>query len=152
MKLIKTNITILFIAFTSLLFAQDTTVAWIKKIDSLSYKTFSDKKYIPREFYKVIGFDSITQVANPNDKWTPSCIGRQHYRLNWIAKDKINHWILSISYGGKSSSTSYYLFDKEKGKLNSNVFSTRGVKDIKTVGTLARDIRNRTIEREDIDE
>lgn len=102
------------------LFSQDTTVTWIRNIDTSSYKISYRKSNIPKEFYKFIGINRKNEIVNPSKNWTPSCISRKHYRLNWIAKDKNNHWVISVTYGGRGVFTTYQYFDKVNDKLNLN--------------------------------
>lgn len=130
-------------------FPQDTTVTWIKNIDTSSFKMFYSKSNIPKEFYKFIGIDNKKDMANPTDKWTPSCIGKQHHRLNWIARDKNNHWVISVTYGGKGVWTNYHYFDKENGKLNINelIFNRRDL----PFGQTVKEIKSGNFEFEEID-
>lgn len=102
------------------LFSQDTIVTWIRNIDTSSFKISYRKNNIPKEFYKYIGIYNKKEISNPRKNWSPSCILRKHYKLNWIAKDKSNHWVISVTYGGRYLGTTYHYFDREKSNLNIN--------------------------------
>jgi len=121
----KISVLIISLLTTGLSFSQDSTVTWIKNIDTLSFKMLTGKKDIPKEFYKFVEIKSLKEIANPTDEWTPSCIRTPHKKLHWIAKDKNNHWVLSVTTGGKGVFAGYYFFDKEKGKLNFNELNFR---------------------------
>jgi hypothetical protein len=64
--------------------------------------------------------DHKDDIAEPADNWTASCLSKPHQGLNWIAKDKNNHIIISVTYGAKAVITRYFYFDKDSGKLNVN--------------------------------
>jgi|ERR1041385_2098482 hypothetical protein len=109
--------------------AQDTTVVWLNNIDTSGYTIQYNKKYIPEEFYSIIGIEKPKEIANANKRFNKGCTDSgifPHKRLNWIASDNHNHWILSISYGGYASGTKYYFIDKEKEKPNTNIFYFTG--------------------------
>lgn len=106
------------------LFAQDTTVTWLFNIDTSAYAIYFDKKQIPQELYSVIGIESTKDIANPGRAYQRGCEGNgvlPRQRLNWIASDTSNHWIISVSYGGRASGTKFYFIDKDSGRLNSNI-------------------------------
>ena len=123
----KTKLLILFLLTTKFLFSQDTTVTWINNIDTNSFKVCFKKRCIPKEFYSIINVDNSKDIANAKKKYQTGCVGHglPHHRLNWLAKDKNNHWVLSISYGGLHNRTDYFFIDKEKGKININCFNLR---------------------------
>lgn len=116
----RISILLIFVFINNFVFSQDTTVKWLTNIDTSSYKMFYERKNIPEEAYKVIGMNNKDDIANPTDNWTPSCLVKPHQGLNWIAKDKKGHMIISVTYGAKSITTRYFYFDKEKGQLNIN--------------------------------
>lgn len=107
------------------LLAQDTTVTWMYTIDPATFTVQYDKKNIPEEFFSILGVESVSDIANPGKPYQKRCTSVRdlpHKRLNWIASDSTNHWVLSISYGGRGSGTLFYFIDKENGKLNTNQF------------------------------
>jgi hypothetical protein len=121
----KTFFALLFFLTANQLFAQDTTVAWINNIDTSVYTIKYNKKDIPTEFYSIIGIEKQNEIASANELYQKGCTGSgllPRKRLNWIANDNHNHWVLSISYGGRANGTEYYFIDKEKEKPNSNCF------------------------------
>jgi hypothetical protein len=128
---------------------QDTTVTWLRNIDTTTFKMLYNKRAIPKEVYQVIGMANKNDIANPADNWTPSCMASPHRGLNWIAKDKKNHLVISVTYGAKAVVTKYYYFDKEKGKLNVNelTFERKRLTFVQTT----RLIKTRDFEFEEID-
>lgn len=145
----KSVVLIVFLLISNFLFSQDTTVLWIRNIDTLAFKLSYDKQDIPKEFYKTIGISSTEQIANPSDNWTSSCMNPIHHKLEWIAKDKNNHWVISITYGGRASGINYYLFDMEKVKLNINELLIYD--KYLTLGSLVNHIKAGKYEFEDIE-
>ncbi len=116
---------VLFLVVGKFLLAQDTTVTWMYDLDPATFTIHYDKKDIPEEFFSILGVESASDIANPGKPYQKGCTSRRalpHKRLNWIASDSNNHWVLSISYGGRGSGTMFYFIDKETGKLNSNQF------------------------------
>ena len=111
-------ITILLLT-SRLSFSQDTTVAWIKNIDTSAFKLFYNKKQIPKEFYPVLNIEKIRKLANPSDNYSPGCTNPIRGQLHWIAKQN-NRWVISVTYGGKAVHTRYFFLDKDKGTLNIN--------------------------------
>lgn len=112
------------------LFSQDTTTTWMFSIDTSAFTVRYDKGFIPAELYSAIGIQSTRDIANPHMPYHKGCTGTgtmPHKRLNWIAQDSSNHWILCISYGGKASGTQFYFIDKHTGEINSNVFYLHGI-------------------------
>ena len=106
------------------LFAQDTTVTWLNNIDTSAFTISYDKKRIPEELYPAIGIKSLRDIANPGKRYRRGCVGGARLpnkRLNWMASDKNNHWILSVSYGGYACGTKFYFIDKDSGQLNTNI-------------------------------
>ena len=113
----RTVFIISFLMATQLLFSQD--MSWFHKIDTLSYEIFYDKKTIPQTFYSVIGIETRNDIVNPNGNFSKGCTGPgKRIRFNWLAKDKNNHWVISISYGGIAYNTKYFFFDSEGEKMN----------------------------------
>lgn len=114
---------LIFTALTTKLFAQDTTVVWLKNIDTTDYKIIYNKKAIPDVLLKYMQVDKLSQIANPGEEYVSGCVGprdKPHKRLNWVAKDKNNHVVVSISVGGKAHRPRFFYIDKDKGKYNLN--------------------------------
>jgi hypothetical protein len=121
-------LTIIILLLTSRFsFSQDTTVTWIKNIDTSSFKMLYDKRDIPKEFYPVLSIEALNTIANPSEKYSPGCINPIRGQLNWIAKQK-SRWVISVTYGGKGVWTRFFFFDKENGKLNINEMNFLGPK------------------------
>ena len=119
----RTLILLIFILTSGLLFSQDTSVTWMNKIDTATFKMFYNKESIPKDFYKIIGIDKQSEIVSANKPYRHGCLGGlPGHRLNWLAKDKNNHWVLSISFGGRANGTKYLFIDSAKGKLNVNGF------------------------------
>ena len=111
------------ITLTTKLFAQDTSVVWLKSIDTTAFKFYNNKKYIPKNFYKYIEIKSLKEIANPSEDYITGCAGRDgipRKKLDWLAKDKNNHIVMKISCGGKTQTVLYYYLDTDKKKLNIN--------------------------------
>ncbi len=100
-------------------YSQDTTVVWIKNIDTTTYKIFYKKKEIPKEFYRVLNIKDIKKLANPKDKYSPGCINPIRGQFHWMAIQK-KKWIICVTYGGKGVYTKFFFLDKDKGILNIN--------------------------------
>ncbi|HXU26674.1 MAG TPA: hypothetical protein VN698_05525 [Bacteroidia bacterium] len=99
-------------------------MAWLLNIDTLQFKTYYSKKAIPTALLKYIEVDKLKEIANPNKEFASGCIRRHgvpHIRLNWIAKDKQNHIIASISFGGKGRITNFYYLDNDNNKTTTNI-------------------------------
>lgn len=127
---INTSFLVLCLTASQQLFSQDTTSTWMFSIDTAAFTTFFDKNEIPKELYYSIGIESKREIANPHMPYQKGCVGNgtlPRKRLNWIAQDTSNHWVLSISYGGIGSGSQFYFFDKDSGKLNANVFYLQGI-------------------------
>lgn len=109
-------------------FAQDTSVTWINNIDTTTFKIFYSRKSIPKDFYKIIGISKRGDIVSAHKAYQKGCVnrGRASKRLNWLAKDNNNHWVLSISYGGRASGTKYIYIDCNKDGLNINGFYFTG--------------------------
>jgi len=96
-------------------------VTWINKIDTSSFKVFHAKQQISKEFFPIIRIKNRNDITNYKGKFRIGCVGHgKSRRLNWLSKDHNNHWILSVSYGGRAYDTIYYFFDYDKGKINYN--------------------------------
>jgi len=128
--LLGVRYTLILLLFSCAAWGQDTTVTWINNIDTNSFKLLYDKKEIPKEFYLILQMRTIKDIASANEPFQGGCTGggkgwpSQH--LNWLAVDKNNHWVLSVSHGGRGYWTDYYYFDKEKGQLNVNILMFKG--------------------------
>lgn len=121
----RTVFTIVILSFCARLVAQDTTVTWAHKADPSSFIVRYDRAYTPQEFFSILGVDSVTDIANPGKRYQKGCssvIALPRKRLNWIASDSSNHWIISLSYGGIGTGTTFYFIDKEGGVLNTEQF------------------------------
>ena len=86
---------------------------WKKIIVYHSFDITKKKKNIPTHILKKINIDSISEIANPRHKWNSSCTGCKNQpraKLNWAAftPDKLD-WVISVTRGGYSASTTYYL-------------------------------------------
>ncbi len=142
---------------TNTAFSQDTTVTWINNIDTNAYKVCFKKRCIPKEFYSIINIKKSTDIANANKDYQTGCVGHglPLHRLNWLAKDKNNHWVLSISNGGLVQETCYFFIDKEKGKININCFNLRLSRNCEQFdfpfGSAIIRIKEKLFFREDID-
>ncbi|MCW3084070.1 MAG: hypothetical protein JWP12_1436 [Bacteroidetes bacterium] len=119
---------IIFLFTIQLLYSQDTTVTWLNNIDTTAFQLHYNKKAIPKELYPLIKIDKAKDIASADGLYQAGCVGSglPRRRLNWIAKDTNNHWVLSISHGGYSSGTEYYFIDRSKGTLNVNCFTFYG--------------------------
>lgn len=115
----KYLILFLFIFNSHFLFAQqDTTGAWFKNIDTLSYKVYFSKMYVPAQIISAIDMKKKF-IAGPNGKFSSGCTGKgKKLRLNWVAKNEKGHFVVSISYGGIVSGTYYYFVESNNGELN----------------------------------
>lgn len=116
-------ITVTFISFVKPLYGQDTSVSWVRNIDTVQFKNFYHKKLIPKQLVQYLTDKGLKDIANPGEKYRSGCVGPRSlpaYRLNWIAKDKHNHLIISIASGGWAHGTLFYCIDKEKGRININ--------------------------------
>jgi hypothetical protein len=104
-------IAILTIVFqASLLKAQDTSVTWMFSIDQNNFTVSGKKKSIPTEIFRSIGIDSRKQLANPHGFFSKTCVGPgKRKRFNWAASDSSGHTIISITYGGISLRTYFFL-------------------------------------------
>jgi hypothetical protein len=115
----KTSLIIILLLLSRLSFSQDTTVTWIKNIDTSSFKIIYNKKSIPKEFYRILEIKKIEELANSTDKYTPSCKGLIRGQFHWMARQK-DYWVISVTYGGKTVGTRYLFLDKNESKLNIN--------------------------------
>lgn len=121
----RTIFLILFLLTIEFSFSQDTTVTWLNNIDTSSFQIFYKKKNIPVYFYSIIGIKNKKDIASSNKSYQTGCVGRHglpRKRLNWLAQDNNNHWVLSVSYGGFAHGTKYFFINKDNGKLNVNCF------------------------------
>jgi hypothetical protein len=98
-----------------------------------------------------------SEIANPGEKYVSGCVGPSdipHNRLNWVAKDKNNHTVVSISVGGKAHRTKFFYIDKDKGMYNINELcfgrSFKGTVNL-TFGLTSNKIRAKDFEFEDYD-
>ena len=120
------NIFIFLTVLTVDLFSQDTTTTWLRNIDTADFKVYFNKKAIPADLLKYIEVDNLKEIANPGKKYVAGCVGPHgapHMRLNWVAKDKKNHFAVSISFGGKAHATRFYYIDHDNNKTNINELS-----------------------------
>lgn len=110
-------------AITAKYFAQDSTVVWLKHIDTTDFKITYNRKFIPTVLLKYLEVSKMSEIANPGEKFVSGCVGpfdMPHKRLNWIAKDKKNHVVVSICVGGKAHRPRFFYIDKDTGKYNIN--------------------------------
>lgn len=118
----------MFLVLAKQLIAQDTSVTWIHHVNPSAFTVHYDKKSIPQELFSILGIQSVADIANPGRRYQKGCIAYRnlpHKRLNWIATDSSNHWIVSVSHGGRGSGTLFYFIDKEKGDLNTSRFTVQ---------------------------
>ena len=115
-------------------FSQE-TVSWIRTIDSASFEVFHHKKHLPKAFYKIQGIENGKQLANQEDDYSPSCVGKIRGQLNWVAKRDEN-WVVCITRGGSAVITKIYFLDYDTGKLRA-YSSTARVKHAITFGELS---------------
>ena len=105
---------------------QSITNSWLKNIDTISYKVYYKKKFVSRKIIATIDMKK-SWIAEPNGRFRAGCTGKgKSKRLNWVAKDKNGHIILSISHGGLASGISYYFIDSDSGSLNANKLEISG--------------------------
>jgi|GEM_PF-7118216 len=84
-----------------------------------NFKVIVKKEEIPLAIFKKIEVESLSEIANPNQKRNFSCIpskGVPDERLNWAATDNEN-WIISTTTGGFAIITHYYLISKGNKKI-----------------------------------
>jgi hypothetical protein len=120
------NIFAILILLTTDLFSQDTTVTWLRNIDTTDFGMYFNKKTIPKDLLKYIEVDNLNEIANPGKEYSAGCVrqhGTPYKRLNWIAKDHKNHLVVSISHGGKFHRTCFYYLDRDNKKTNINELS-----------------------------
>jgi hypothetical protein len=148
----KTLLFIIFILTSGLSFSQDTTVTWIKNIDTTAFKLLYNKKDIPKEFYRVLNVKKINKLANPTDNYSPGCTNPIRGQLHWLAKQK-NKWVICVTYGGKGVYTKFYFLDKDKGTLNINVLNfPRPKKSNTTFGQIVTTIKSGQYSFEEFDQ
>ena len=101
------------------IFAQDSG-NWMYSVDTTQYKITYKKKNIPKKFYSILKIKNTKQIANPNEPVDLSCNRKDipNASFNWMACDKKNHWIVSITNGGIQVVTKYVFINKSNGKLN----------------------------------
>jgi len=147
----RTSFIIILLLTSGLSFSQDSTVTWIKNIDTSSFKMLYNKKDIPKEFYRVLNVKDINKLANPTDKYSPGCTNPIRGQLHWIAKQK-NRWVICVTYGGKGVHTRFYFLDKEKGTLNINEINfPTPMRSDATFGQVVASIKSRQYEFEEYD-
>jgi hypothetical protein len=115
----KASLILILILTCGLSYSQDTSVTWIKNFDTSSFKISYNKKDIPKEFYRVLSIKRINKLANSSDKYSPGCTNPIRGQFHWMAKEK-EHWVISVTYGGKGVDTRYFFLDKDKVTLNIN--------------------------------
>ncbi len=127
------------------MFCQDTSAAWLTNIDSAKFKIYYKKRAIPRDFYQYVGIDNLSEIVSANKRYRQGCVGRlPGNRLNWLAKDNNNHWVLSVSFGGKAHGTKYIYIDRDKNSYNVNGFRFFGAdRNDLTLGRTIQKIRDK---------
>ncbi len=147
----RTTALLIFFLICGRIFSQDTSVAWIKNIDTSRFEMRYDKKDIPKEFYKVLNIENINKLANPTDKYSPGCTNPIREQLHWIAKEN-NRWVICITYGGRGIFTRFFFLDTDKGKLNINEMHFQTPKRNDTLfGQIVASIKSGQYEFEEFD-
>ena len=112
------TLVLLLILFPLKSFSQTGSKAWLDTIDTHSFRVYKNKNKVPEEFLKALDIESKRKIANPYGHFRKGCTGfGKSRRLNWIAKDKNNHSIISISHGGRSYGTEYYYCEITENKV-----------------------------------
>lgn len=116
--MIKRTSAIILILYCNLFFGQEdrdtiNNSNWKKILVYHDFKVTKNKNNIPSKVLKIIDIDTISEIANPREKWNSSCVGSKNVptvKLNWAAfiNDK-SAWVISLTSGGYSASTKYYL-------------------------------------------
>ncbi len=106
---------------TSFLYSQEENLShWVYKIDSNDFKVFSNKTKIPIAFLNEVELKR-SSISNQKGNFNPSCVGGgKKVRLNWAARDSDNHWIISLSFSGKSYYTKVYLVSFDNSIVEAN--------------------------------
>ncbi len=147
----RTYLILILLLTSRLSFSQDSTVTWINNIDTSAFKMLYNKKDIPKEFYRVLNIKDIKKLANPTDKYSPSCINPIRGQLHWMARQK-NRWVICVTYGGKGVYTKFFFLDKEKGSLNINEINfPEPKKSDTTFGQVVADIKSGQFSFEEYD-
>lgn len=135
------------------LFGQDTTSTWMFNLNTSEFKVYYKTKYIPKEFYNIISVEDINDIVDNHKNFKRFCVGPGiTKKLNWIAKDKNNKWVLSVPYGGRVFQTIFYCFDFDSKKLNANGFYIIIENHDKiSFNEFVSLINEKKLEREDID-
>ncbi len=96
---------------------------WKSILQENKFQIVKDKKEIPLVITREIA-DTITNIANPKQKWNYSCSTSTlpNYKLNWAATDGIR-WIVSYTTGGYSIKISYRLFSPDSNEVIQNIGS-----------------------------
>ena len=87
---------------------------WDSILTNSDFKIVKKKDKIPIDILQGINIGDLSLIANPKKKCNLGCLqteGIPNIRLNWAASDKEN-WIISITTGGYSISTKYFLIPK----------------------------------------
>lgn len=96
---------------------------WKKILKEERFQIVKDKNEIPLVITREIA-DTITNIANPKQKWNYSCSTSTlpNYKLNWAATDGIR-WIVSYTTGGYSIKISYRFFSPCSNEVIQNIGS-----------------------------
>lgn len=116
--MMKSIYIILSICYCFFCSAQEQNPDWINQMDIANYKVYKKTSKLDNIFLSKIETER-NDIANSTGKFSFGCTGKgKHIRLNWMAVDKNNHQIISLSYGGKAYYTSYFLVDYDNESLN----------------------------------
>jgi hypothetical protein len=89
---------------------QTTKNDWKTILQTRKFKVTKNKDEVSLKALTQV-VDTITEIANPKEKWNASCNpknGKARVKLNWAATDGEN-WIICSTSGGYSVKTTYYL-------------------------------------------
>lgn len=118
MKKIFFILTILLL--TGCLWGQTTQSNWKNILQTNAFNVSKNKTEIPTRIVTQIA-DTITNIANPKERWDESCSsnGLPRIKLNWLATDGTN-WIICYTTGGYSLKTIYKLISNDSTETIQN--------------------------------
>lgn len=105
--------------FSTSLFSQDTILNRIKNINPKDFTVYKRKKDIPLEYLKYLPIKDLRQIANPGKHFNTNYADTSQPQngLNWVALDKNNRMVISISNGGYFIATYFYYICKLKDDI-----------------------------------
>ncbi|MBN8693081.1 MAG: hypothetical protein J0L69_07770 [Bacteroidetes bacterium] len=122
-KMRQQTLIFLLTIFSTTIFSQTNSIQddsthsdWKRILVYHSFDVTKQKENIPTWILKNI-VDTISDIANPKEKWNSTCNASgslPRAKLNWAAfiPDKIA-WVVSVTRGGYSATTTYYLIDPD---------------------------------------